>query len=144
MSDEREISVEEVTGNTLDKLDTLEPTKENTVIIEKMAKAADVLLKNANETEKNEIAREQIESNERIEMARIEAEKVQREEENKLREKEIKASLVDSVLKSTVIGVVIGEVSYHVGMTVIGKFEESGTFRNLISKIWTGRLGKRK
>ena len=77
-------------------------------------------------------------------MAKIEKEKAQLAEENRLREKEINAGMLDSVLKSTVIAVVIGEASYHIGMKVIGKFEESGVYRSLLSKSWISRLGKRK
>lgn len=139
--EEKEISLEVVTGNALDKLDEMNPEDKG---FNEATRAVDTLLKYSNESEKNDLTREQIESNERIEMAKIEAEKVQHEEENRLRDKEIKAGVVDSVLKSTVIGIVIGEVSYHVGMKVIGKFEESGVYRSLLSKSWINRFGKRK
>ena len=139
--EEKEISLEVVTGNALDKLDEMNPEDKG---FNEATRAVDTLLKYNNESEKNDLTREQIESNERIEMAKIEAEKVQHEEENRLRDKEIKAGVVDSVLKSTVIGIVIGEVSYHVGMKVIGKFEESGVYRSLLSKSWINRFGKRK
>lgn len=134
MADNREISVDEVTGNTLAMLDELDCSADGYA---EAAKAVDILLKNQNEAE-------QIQSNERIEMAKIEAEKAQQAEENRLREKEINASKIDSVLKSTVIAVVIGEISYHVGMKVVGKFEETGVYRSLLSKTWVGRLGRRK
>ena len=139
--EEKEISLEVVTGNALDKLDEMNPEDKG---FNEATRAVDTLLKYNNESEKNDLTREQIESNERIEMAKIEAEKVQHEEENRLRDKEIKAGVLDSVLKSTVIGIVIGEVSYHVGMKVIGKFEESGVYRSLLSKSWINRFGKRK
>ena len=138
---ERVITIDEVTANTLDKADAINPGEEG---FAEAYRAVDIMLKNDNEAEKNAITMEQIKSNERIEMARIEAETTQHERENELKEKEIKAALVDSVLKSTVIGVCVGEISYHVGMKVIGKFEETGVFRSLLSKIWTGRLGKKK
>ena len=139
--EEKEISLEVVTGNALDKLDEMNPEDKG---FNEATRAVDTLLKYSNESEKNDLTREQIESNERIEMAKIEAEKVQHEEENRLRDKEIRAGVVDSVLKSTVIGILIGEVSYHVGMKVIGKFEESGVYRSLLSKSWINRFGKRK
>ena len=139
--EEKEISLEVVTGNALDKLDEMNPEDKG---FNEATRAVDTLLKYNNESEKNDLTREQIESNERIEMAKIEAEKVQHEEENRLRDKEIRAGVVDSVLKSTVIGILIGEVSYHVGMKVIGKFEESGVYRSLLSKSWINRFGKRK
>lgn len=132
--EEREISVDEVTGNTLDKANELNPG--DTGFMDAY-RAVDIVLKHNRESE-------QIESNERIEMAKIEKEKAQQAEENRLREKEINAGMLDSVLKSTVIAVVIGEASYHIGMKVIGKFEESGVYRSLLSKSWISRLGKRK
>lgn len=150
--EEREIDLNVVTGNALDTLDGMNPEDKG---FNDATRAVDTLLKYNNESEKNDLTREQIKSTERIEMAKIEsneriekdkieAERVQHEEENLLRDKEIKAGLVDSVLKSTVIGVVIGEISYHVGMKVIGKFEESGVYRSLLSKSWINRFGKRK
>lgn len=149
MNEERdELSLEEVTGNALSELNSMKSTDEGH---QNAVKAADVLLKYNNESEKNDLTREQIESTERIEMAkievekaRIEAEAVQNAEDNKLRDKEIKAGVVDSVLKSVVVATVVGEISYHIGMKKIGKFEETGFYRSLLSKTWIGRLGKRK
>ena len=121
MNEERdELSLEEVTGNALSELNSMKSTDEGH---QNAVKAADVLLKYNNESEKNDLTREQIESTERIEMAkievekaRIEAETAQNAEDNKLRDKEIKAGVIDSVLKSVVVATVIGEVSYHIGM----------------------------
>ena len=140
-SDEREISIDEVIANTLDKADSLNPEEPGFI---DAYKALDIVLKNDNDAEKNAIEMEQIKANERIEMARIESEEKQHEAENALKDKEIKAAVIDSVLKSSVIAVVIGEVSYHLGVKVIGKFEETGTWRSLASKSWLGRLGKKK
>ena len=137
----KEIGFDEVIGNTLDKANSLNPEDDG---FAEAYKAVDIVIRNNNDSVKNDISFEQIASNERIELARIKAEKSQHDEENRLKEKEIRATVIDSVLKSSVIAVVIGEVSYHLGMKVIGKFEETGTWRSLVAKTWIGRLGKRK
>ncbi len=133
MSEEREISLQSVGGNALDKLDAMNPGEEG---YSEAYKAVDILVKNANEAE-------QIESNERIEMAKIEAEKAQHAEENRLKEKELKYVLIGDLAKSIGVALIV-ETSCHIGTKVVAKFEESGTWRSLASKLWIGRFGKKK
>lgn len=155
MSEEREISLESVTGNALDKLDSMNPEDPG---YQQQTKAVETLLKYRNEPDKVDLGYAEIEAKKKIaeaenEIAKerlkldreiFEADVKQKEAENELRKEEIKASKLDTVLKSTVIAVCIGEFSYHYGMKAVAKFEESGVWRSLTSKLWTNRLGKKK
>ncbi len=155
MSEERTLTLDEVRANALDKLNELQATDPG---YGAAAKAVEVLFRYGNEPDKVDVSIDELESNERIEMAKIEVERerleldkrifeqtqIQSDIDKELKEKELRNALIDSILKSTVIGVCIGEVSWHVGAKLIAVFEENGTWRSLASKLWMSALRKKK
>ena len=152
MSEEREISLEEVAGNCLGLLDSMNPEDKG---FDQATRANDMLLKHVEESNKidndYELASRKLELEEKkqeLEREKFEHEKERAIIDDKARERDSKIQSTTNKIAAWTLGTTtlctLAKIGFDIwGLNKVGNFETTGVWRSTASKLMTGKIGKK-